>query len=87
MSEVYVVVLAYVCELTNSVSVSYLYRFDLVMSIMNVSCAYCGGVHGECVMFVEIDCTCNGSVGGCDIFVEACLSRYHLISFSTRSQN
>ena len=41
----------------NSVSVSYLYTLDVVVSIMNVLCAYCGGVQGEFVKFVEIDCT------------------------------
>ena len=44
--------------LMNSVSVSYVYRFDVAVSIMKcVSCAYCEGVQGECVKFVEIDCT------------------------------
>ena len=69
--------------LSNSVSVSYLYRFDVVVPIMNVSCAYCGGVQGECVFFVKIDCTCNGGVlGDCYIAVQADhVSRYHITSF------
>ena len=57
--------------LTNSVSVSYLHRFDVTVPIINVSCAYCGCIQGECSCLTKLIVRITE--------VSDHVSRYHLI--------